>query len=224
MCLEKGMRSQRGCTVQGFSPLDLLPADLRAAKNPKRRKRRRKRTRRRRNIRRRRRRTSIPRRILPLHPPILPQIGIRGNWDGMGHHQWKTGATCTRPPSERTAGISHFPKSLFHRQNHLVPAGSSAGKRSSTRRHRGTGAGGGGTRNPRRAAAAAPAVHAAGAGTAAAITRPHGERAGREAGPAPPRPAGSGSATTPTRRTEREPGGCFRVILQGFFLFFKVMK
>lgn len=113
MCLEKGMRSQRGCTVQGFSPLDLLPADLRAAKNPKRRKRRRKRTRRRRNIRRRRRRTSIPRRILPLHPPILPQIGIRGNWDGMGHHQWKTGATCTRPPSERTAGISHLPKIPF---------------------------------------------------------------------------------------------------------------
>lgn len=80
--------------MQGFSLLDLFPADLRAAKNPKRRKRRRKRTRKRRNIRRRRRRTrtSIPRRMQPHHPLILPQIGIRGSWVEVGHHhQWKTG-------------------------------------------------------------------------------------------------------------------------------------
>lgn len=79
--------------MQGFSLLDLFPADLRAAKNPKRRRRRTKRTRKRRSTRRRRRRTrtSIPRKMQPHHPPILPQIGIRGSWLGMRHHQWKTG-------------------------------------------------------------------------------------------------------------------------------------
>lgn len=209
--------------MQGFSLLDLFPAGLRAAKNPKRRRRRRKRTRKRRNTRKRRRRTrrSIPRRMLPHHPRILPRIGIRGSWAGLGPQQCRTGGRIQDSPvvtAGSSAGISWLSKIPFPPQNHLtgvpsipaVPAGTTAGKRRSARRRRGT-AGGGTARTPARdpraaAASAAPPGGAAGAGTAAAATRPRGGGAGRGAGPAPPRPAGSGSATTPTRRTESEPG------------------
>lgn len=130
-----------------------------------------------------------------------------------------------------------FPKLLFPLQNHLVvfPAGTTAGKRSSssTQRHRGTAAAGGTTRNPRAAAAAAaaaipapapPAAAGAGAGTAAAATPPRGERAGKGAGPAPRRPAGSGSATTPTRRTEKGAWGVVSGRSSKRFIFFKVVK
>lgn len=107
-----------GCTVQGFSLLDLFPAGLRAAKNPKRRRRRRKRTGKRRNTRKRRRRTrrSIPRRMLPHHPRILPRIGIRGSWAGLGPQQCKTGGRIQDSPvvtAGSSAGISWLSKIPF---------------------------------------------------------------------------------------------------------------
>lgn len=92
-----------------------------------------------------------------------------------------------------------------------IPVGTTEGKPSSAQSHRGTVAGGGTTRILLPAAgirAGAPRavlpVGGAGAGMAVVATRPRAARGGRGAGAGPLRPAGSGNATTPIRRTERE--------------------
>lgn len=130
-----------------------------------------------------------------------------------------------------------FPKSLFHPQNWLlavpdvpdlafpsIPVGTTEGKPISALRHHGTAAGGGTTGIPLPAAGiragaprAIPPVGGAGAGTAAVGTRPRAARGGRGAGAGPLRPAGSGNATTPIRRTEREP---FVLVFGVFFVCF----
>lgn len=120
------------------------------------------------------------------------------------------------------SGSPGFPKSLFHPQNQLLgvlcvptvpcfslPIGTNEGRPSSTRRHHGTVAGIDATRIPPAAAgipAGAPRatlpISGAGAGTAAAGTRPRGARGGRGAGAGPLHPAGPGNATTPIRTEE----------------------
>lgn len=120
--------------------------------------------------------------------------------------------------------------------NPSILAGTTAGKPSSVPRRRGT-AGAGTTAAPPPAAAvragAPRAGGAAGAATTAVDTRPRGTGRGRGAGAGPLHPVGSGNATTPIRRTERELVWLFWFRFVGFFfpgkvhigyIFFKIIK
>lgn len=112
-----------------------------------------------------------------------------------------------------------------------IPTGTTEGKSTSAPRRHGTAAGVGMTRIPLPAAGIRAGalrtvlpVGGAGAGTAAVGTRPRGARRGRGAGAGPLRPVGSGNATTPIRRTEREPGFFSRDISHRLIYFLRLLN